>query len=65
MGGGLLAMAACQPTVTHLIHLGLNVGGGLPPKTSAQQTVMLVDPPLSGASPLPHLIFAASSMSFA
>ncbi|AZE99183.1 hypothetical protein C4J95_1707 [Pseudomonas orientalis] len=30
------------------------MGGGLPPMTSAQQTLMLVGPPPSGASPLPH-----------
>ncbi|MBR7212424.1 hypothetical protein E1K68_06450 [Pseudomonas sp. B2021] len=31
-----------------------NVGAGLPAKTSAQQTVMLTDPTLSRASPLPQ-----------
>ncbi|AZE88520.1 hypothetical protein C4J97_1813 [Pseudomonas orientalis] len=31
------------------------VGGGLPPMAVCQQTMMLVDLPLSGASPLPQL----------
>ncbi|AZE90691.1 hypothetical protein C4J97_4008 [Pseudomonas orientalis] len=41
------------------------VGGGLPPMAVDQSPDALTDTQLSGASPLPHLIFAALSISFA
>src|SRR5450830_1094244 len=40
---------------------GPNVGGGLPPMAVFQPMPLATDPPLSGASPLPHFWMCSNS----
>jgi hypothetical protein len=43
-----------------LDNTSISVGGGLPPMANCQPLHQVTDPPPSGASPLPHLIFGGA-----
>ena len=45
-----------------LDNTSINVGGGLPPMTKCQPLHRVPDPPPSGASSLPHLIFGGAKI---